>query len=261
MATLKAGEADAGSGRTSLDRGPSRNFTYSLVDTLGREIVTGVYGAENPFPIEAELCKRLGASRSVLREAVKMLTTKGLLDARPRQGTWVRAEADWNLLDPDVIGWLMERKFSLELLIEFNQVRLAVEPMAAMLATRHADAAGKANIARALERMKAAEAGEDDTLASDIAFHVAILHATGNRFYRQLDDLIDAALRTSIQLTNRRKGVRFASVADHQKVADAIFEGRPEDAGAAMRDLIAEALSLIEAHRASGDDGCGIQKN
>ncbi len=243
-----------------MNRGEERSVTYGLVRRLGREIVTGVYNADNPFPIEAELCKRFGASRSVLREAVKMLTTKGLLDARPRQGTWVRPESDWNLLDPDVIGWLMERKFSLALLIEFNQVRLAIEPMAAVLATRCADAAAKADIARALERMKAAERGEDDILASDIAFHVAILHATGNRFYRQLDDLIDAALRTSIQLTNRRKGVRFASVADHARVADAIFEGRAQDAGDAMRDLIAEALSLIETHRVQGDDGCDVQK-
>ena len=243
-----------------MTRGSERSLTYGIVQTLGRDVVTGAYGSDNPFPIEAELCKRFGASRSVLREAVKMLTTKGLLDARPRQGTWVRPEADWNLLDPDVIGWLMERKFSLELLIEFNQVRLAIEPMAAVLATRHADDASKAEIAAALDRMRAAEAGADDALASDIAFHVAILHATGNRFYRQLDDLIDAALRTSIQLTNRRKGVRFASIADHARVADAIFEGRADDAGAAMRDLIAEALTLIEGHRAEGDDGCGVQK-
>lgn len=243
-----------------MTRGNERSLTYGIVQTLGRDVVTGVYGRDNPFPIEAELCKRFGASRSVLREAVKMLTTKGLLDARPRQGTWVRAESDWNLLDPDVIGWLMERKFSLALLIDFNQVRLAIEPMAAALATRHADVPAKAAIARALDRMKAAERGEDDILDFDIAFHVAILHATGNRFYRQMDDLIDAALRTSIQLTNRRKGVRFASIADHQKVSDAIFEGRAEDAGAAMRDLIAEALSLIEAHGLDHGDGGEMQK-
>lgn len=225
-----------------------RSLTYDIVQRLGREIVTGVYGAQNPFPIEAELCKRLGASRSVLREAVKMLTTKGLLNARPRQGTWVEPEANWNLLDPDVLNWQLERKFSLSLLIEFNQVRLAIEPEAAALATRNADDKAKAAILAALDRMKAAEAGNDDPLTSDIAFHVAILLASGNRFYGQLRDLVDAALRTSIRLTNQRKGVRLASIADHQRVADAIMAGDAAGASRAMHALIAEALALIQAH-------------
>ncbi|WP_029012630.1 FadR/GntR family transcriptional regulator [Niveispirillum irakense] len=224
-----------------------RNFTFGILQQLGQEIVTGAYGRSNPFPTEAELCKRLGASRSVLREAVKMLTAKGLLRARPRQGTWVEPEENWNLLDPDVLRWLMERKFSAQLLLEFTQIRLAMEPMAAALAARHADVAAKAKIRQAMERMKAADKGEDDPLTSDIAFHVAILEASGNRFYAQLRDIIEAALRTSIQLTNRRKGVRLASVADHQKVADAIFGGDIEGARQSMHALMMEAMTLIEA--------------
>jgi DNA-binding FadR family transcriptional regulator len=235
-----------------------RNFTYEILQRLGVDIVTGAYGVANPFPTEAELCKRLGASRSVLREAVKMLTAKGLLKARPRQGTWIEPERNWNLLDPDVLYWLLERKFSPGLLLEFTQVRLAIEPLAAALAARHADAKAKAAITAALNRMKAAEAGDDDPLTSDIAFHVAILEASGNRFYAQLRGLIEAALRTSIRLTNRRKGVRLASVADHQRVADAIFASDAEAASAAMRHLMEEAMTLIEqakeAMEASGEE-------
>jgi DNA-binding transcriptional MocR family regulator len=89
-----------------------RGFTYNIVEKLGQDIVTGAYGPQNPFPIEAELCKRLGASRSVLREAIKMLTTKGLLKARPRQGTLEEPEDNWNPLDPDVLRWLLEQNFS-----------------------------------------------------------------------------------------------------------------------------------------------------
>lgn len=224
-----------------------RNFTFGIVQQLGQEIVTGTYGADNPFPTEAELCRRLGASRSVLREAVKMLTAKGLLKARPRQGTWVEPEENWNLLDPDVLRWLLDRKFSAGLLLEFTQVRIAIEPLAASLAARHADAHAKAEIGAALDRMKAAERGEDDPLTSDIAFHVAILRASGNRFYAQLRDIIEAALRTSIQLTNRRKGVRLASIADHQKVADAIFAQDANGARDAMYALMMEAMTLIES--------------
>ncbi|MBP7649358.1 MAG: FadR family transcriptional regulator [Phenylobacterium sp.] len=229
-----------------------RSFTHDIVQRLGQEIVCGVYGAQNPFPIEAELCKRLGVSRSVLREAVKMLTTKGLLNARPRQGTWVEPETNWNLLDPDVLRWFLERKFSPTLLLEFTQVRLAVEPMAASMAARLASDEAKAAIVAALDRMKAAERGEDDPLESDIAFHVAILRASGNRFLVQMRDLIDVALRTSIRLTNRRKGVRLASIAGHQKVADTILAGDAEGASRAMRELMLEALVLIEQEAAAG---------
>ena len=228
-----------------------RSFTHDIVQRLGQEIVCGVYGAQNPFPIEAELCKRLGVSRSVLREAVKMLTTKGLLNARPRQGTWVEPETNWNLLDPDVLRWFLERKFSPTLLLEFTQVRLAIEPMAASMAARLATDEAKAAIVAGLDRMKAAERGEDDPLESDIAFHVAILWASGNRFLAQMRDLIDVALRTSIRLTNRRKGVRLASIADHQKVSDAILVGDAEGASRAMRELMLEALVLIEQEAAA----------
>ncbi len=229
-----------------------RSFTHDIVQRLGQEIVCGVYGAQNPFPIEAELCKRLGVSRSVLREAVKMLTTKGLLNARPRQGTWVEPETNWNLLDPDVLRWFLQRKFSPTLLLEFTQVRLAIEPMAASMAARLASDEAKAAIIAGLDRMKAAERGEDDPLESDIAFHVAILRAGGNRFLAQMRELIDVALRTSIRLTNRRKGVRLASIADHQKVSDAILAGDAEGASRAMRELMLEALVLIEQDAAAG---------
>src|ERR1022692_4746416 len=100
---------------TSTVRG--QNLTYSVANSLGIAIVTAVYTADNPIPIEAELCRQYAASRSVVREAVKMLTAKGLLGSRPRLGTWVQPEANWNLLDPDVLGWLLERKFSVGLLI------------------------------------------------------------------------------------------------------------------------------------------------
>jgi DNA-binding FadR family transcriptional regulator len=222
-----------------------QNLTHSIVQDLGIAIVTGKYSDKNPFPVEAELCEQYDASRSVLREAVKMLTAKGLIGSRPRQGTWVQPEKHWNLLDPDVLRWLLERKFSLSLLIEFTQIRLAVEPAAAALAAVAANAEKKTAIKNAIARMAAAERGDDDPLGSDIAFHVAVLQASGNRFYAQMREMIETALRFSIRLTNRYKGVRLASVADHKKVADAIIAGDAKAASSAMRELIQEALDLM----------------
>lgn len=228
-----------------------QNLTYSVTNKLGVAIVTGVYSADHPIPIEAELCRQFGVSRSVLREAVKMLSAKGLLGSRPRLGTWVQAEENWNLLDPDVLGWLLERKYSPALLIEFTEIRLAVEPGAAALAARSAGSAEKAAIRSAIERMQAADRGDDDPLDSDIAFHVAVLRASRNRFYAQLTGFTATALRFSIRTTNRYKGVQLASVADHKKVADAIIAGKPAAAGEAMRKLIQEALDLITKREAA----------
>jgi DNA-binding FadR family transcriptional regulator len=228
-----------------------QNLTYSIANHIGIAIVTGIYSADNPIPIEAELCREYDASRPVLREAVKMLTAKGLLGARPRRGTWVQPEDRWNLLDPDVLGWLLERKYSPALLIEFTEMRLAVEPGAATLAARVAGPAEKSAISHAIERMQAADRGDDDPLDSDIAFHVAVLRASRNRFYAQLTGFTSTALRFSIRMTNRYKGVRLASVADHKKVADAIIAGKPGVAGEAMRKLIQEALEIITKREAS----------
>ena len=226
-----------------MPRGVS--LTYGLVESLGHGIITGEY-AEAGFPTEGALALRFGASRTVTREAVKMLTAKGLLSARPRHGTVVEPENAWNLLDPDVLRWLLERKFSLRLLAEFTEMRLGIEPAAAALAARNADEAGLDGIRKALERMKAAAEGEDDPLSADIAFHVAILNATKNPFYRDLYELVNTALRISIRFTNRIKG-RTASIPSHEDVATAIIARDAVAAQSAMQVIIVDVLELIRA--------------
>src|SRR5687768_7791607 len=147
---------------------PGRNLTFGLLDAVGRAIVTGDY-EERRFPTEAELAATHSVSRSVTREAMKMLTAKGLLTARPRTGTTVQPPSQWNLFDADVLRWLLERKFSLDLLRQFSELRIAIEPAAAALAARAADPGALAAIARGYRRMEAAEAGRHDPLESDIA--------------------------------------------------------------------------------------------
>jgi DNA-binding FadR family transcriptional regulator len=237
-----------------------QNLTYAIVEELGQAVVTGAYSDVDVFPFEAELCKQFHASRTVLREAVKMLTAKGLLSARPRQGTRIEPEVRWNLLDPDVLRWLLERKFSIELLAEFAEMRLAIEPMAAELAARNATPAAMEKMRHAIERMWAADRGEDDVLGSDIAFHVSILHATGNRFYAELEDLINTALRFSIRLTNQTKGVAQADVTAHKKVFDAIEARDPRQARAAMETIIREAIDLITRARKKAKRAATVRK-
>ena len=219
-----------------------RNLTYGLLDALGRSIVVGTYDCRG-FPTEAEIAKQHGVSRSVTREAVKMLTAKGLVSARPRQGTMVQPSTSWNLFDTDVLHWLLERKFDVSLLSHFNQLRVAIEPEAAALAARYADDAERDAINTGVQRMEEAEKGLESALDADIAFHVAVLKAAKNPFYAQFQDMVAAALHSSIQFTNRMKG-RSASVADHAAVRDAILRRRPDTARTAMRKLISDVLDL-----------------
>ncbi|MDP5210798.1 FadR/GntR family transcriptional regulator [Microbulbifer sp. 2205BS26-8] len=225
------------------------NLTQSILDTLGKEIVAGKY-ANDRFPVESELCARFDASRSVLREAVKMLTSKGLLHSRQRKGTDISPEEHWSLLDPDILRWLLESKPSLALLQEFMEIRLSIEPQAAAYAAERANKDQIAKILHALERMKAAEERQDDPLEPDIQFHTAILEASNNRFFIQLEELVRTALTISIHVTNELKGVRTANVADHKKVLDFILIRDADAAYAEMKILLSGALKLIkEAHK------------
>lgn len=221
-----------------------RNLTFGMLEALGRAIVTGAYESRR-FPTEAELAAEHMVSRSVTREAVKMLTAKGLLTARPRKGTTVQPSSSWNLFDTDVLRWMLERKFSLDLLRQFSELRIAIEPEAAALAARGGDPAAVGGIRSGYERMEAADATGDDTLEADIAFHIAVLNASANPFYMQFRDVVATALRTSIRFTNRFKG-RTASLPAHHAVLAAIEAGDAAAARTAMAAIIAEVMAMIE---------------
>ena len=220
-----------------------RNLTFSMLDALGRAIVTGAYD-EKRFPTEAELAAEHMVSRSVTREAVKMLTAKGLLTARPRKGTTVQPSSSWNLFDTDVLRWLLERKFSLQLLRQFSELRVAIEPAAAALGAAAADEAALEAIRAAYRGMEEAEARGNDPLEADIAFHIAVLNASANPFYMQFRHVVATALRTSIRFTNRLEG-RTASLPAHRAVLSAMEARDPKAAREAMAELIGDVMVLI----------------
>ncbi len=227
-----------------MRRTPGVSLTFGLLETLGQAIVSGDYD-ERQFPTEAELAASYTASRTVAREAVKMLAAKGLLSSRPRQGTRIEAVANWNLLDPDVTRWMSERPFTARVYRDYTEVRLAIEPVAAMLAAKRATPADIKAIRTALERMDGEADHHDKALLADIDFHVAILKAAGNPFLTQMRELIQTALTISIGLTNRIAG-HTANVADHAAVLIAIEKRDAAAAEHAMRQILTESLELID---------------
>ena len=224
----------------------SQYLTRELVETIGGKIVRGDVMAGGSLPIEADLSKEYETSRTVIREAIKMLTAKGLVGSRPRRGTYVEPEAKWNILDPDVLRWILQRRFSFEMMRDFLVAREGIEPKAAAAAAIRQDRAAIAEIEARLSDMREAAAGRMDSLESDMAFHVAILHASGNRFFVQFSHVIETALRFSIRLTNSEKGVRMASVADHEEIYIAIERGDAKAAEKAAQDLLTEAIRLLD---------------
>jgi DNA-binding FadR family transcriptional regulator len=223
----------------------SGNFTRHIVQSLGKSIALGEFPAGTPLKPEAELCESFDASRTVLREAVKMLTAKGMLNARPRRGTMVLPESQWNLSDPDILNWLLDRKGSLPIISEFAEMRLAIEPAAAGLAAKNITDEQRIMLEAAIERLRDADKGQDDPLDADIAFHVGVLEASNNRFFWNMRHTIEVALRFSIRITNRYKGVDRASVEEHERILQLILSGNAKASEDEMKRLILEAKTLL----------------
>ena len=214
-----------------------------VADALGGAIVRGEHPAGSVLPSELDLCDQFGVSRTGVREALKMLGAKGLIAPRRRVGGIVTDRSQWSLLDPDVLRWMRGATTDMGLLKDLARLRLAIEPEAARLAALRGHEKDIAAIRIAGEAMAADPAR---ALVADIAFHVALLRASGNRFFQALGPMVESALAMSIPVTNEVKQVPKADVALHMAVHDAIRDGRAEDAATLSHELIAETLRLLD---------------
>ncbi len=225
----------------------SRNLTHQLTHELGKAIVQGQYKMDADFPTEAELSERFQISRSVTREAVKMLTAKGLISSRPRKGIRVQPVASWNMFDTDVLNWTATVRPSLRLLKEFTQLRMAIEPEAVGLACASADLEQLENIGLAVELIELAEKGEHDPLEAEVSFHTALLLASNNRFYGQFCEFIRAAARLSVACRSQIKAVPGVSSVDYRVVYECIHSGQSAQGSKAMRALLETTLDAVLA--------------
>lgn len=207
-----------------------RNLTQQVVHELGKKIMQGSYKVGDSLPSEADLCTQFNISRTATREAVKMLTAKGLISSRPRQGIKVVDSKYWNLFDADVLNWILLGKPDLYLLRDFLQLRLAIEPEAAFLAAQFGKEEQLEAIENALARMKNATNGQDDTHEADIEFHQSVLSASNNPFFIQLKNFITTALKVNISFTNRMIPVTVKEYQAHVDIFEHIKNKRSQDA-------------------------------
>jgi GntR family transcriptional regulator, galactonate operon transcriptional repressor len=211
---------------------------------LGRAIVAGTYGAGDLLPNEDGLRAELSVSRTAYREAIKVLTAKGLVEARPKSGTRVTPRENWNLLDPDVLLWQLSMNPSEATIRELFELRRIIEPRAAALAAQRRSTEELAAITAALDDMLSAPAYSEAAIRADVEFHRLIFAAAGNRPLACLAHVVVATIQWSMLVqSSRSTSISFDGPArDHRRVRDAIAERQPEMAASMMDVLIIEAL-------------------
>lgn len=221
------------------------NLTTRVARLIGSEIVSGQFAPGDVLPNETKLGERFDVGRSAIREAVKLLTSKGLVDARPRRGTAVQPFANWNYLDPDILKWTQGGAPDPGFLADLTEMRLAIEPASASMAAMAAEPEDIERMQRSLNMMKEAHHGIGDPIEADLEFHEAIVAASRNRFMKPLVALIGTALQLSFRVTNAATGRTGGDIQSHERVLDSIRRNDPEQARQAMTDLLVEARTVI----------------
>ncbi len=210
-----------------------------VVEQLGRQIVAGRYGFGKVIPTEAVLAIEFGVSRTVLREAVKVLSSKKMVRTARRYGTRVCEFAEWHLLDPDVIRWHgPDSPMAPRVYREATELRLIVEPEAAHMAALNASDAQRETISEAAASIQPEPFGLEAMIAADFAFHATILEATGNVMLSQLHSLILALLQFSYPAGASAAPDEKVSREKHIAVADAIAARDAASARDLMRDML-----------------------
>ncbi len=223
-----------------------------VIDELGGRIVRGEVNADEVLPIEDDLAKAFGVSRTVVREAIKVLVHKHLLEVRTRTGTRVLPSAMWNHLDPDILRWRFASALDAKFVSDVIELRRIVEPAAAELAATRAAPGAVRAIEAALNDMATAT-DVNVHHAADLRFHLCILEAAGNDLLLGLRYGIEGALSFAIRLLTRSKEEGESSHALHKAVADAITRKDPVAARAAMDRLVdrwaVDSLRMISRNK------------
>ncbi|MDT7789015.1 MAG: hypothetical protein QOF58_7434 [Pseudonocardiales bacterium] len=211
-----------------------RGVHGQTVEALAGRILAGEIGEGDTLDLPA-LREELDVSLTALREALKVLSAKGIIDARQKRGTFVQPRSSWNLLDTDVMRWQTEAGADHGLFDELTEMRVIVEPAAARLAAERASDADIEALGGAVERMASAR-DLAATVRADLEFHRLLMAATHNAFLTQVERILAIGLAERDKLVHG--SVEDDPVPSHRAVLDAISARDPEAAYEAMRALV-----------------------
>lgn len=227
---------------------PPKGFHGHVMGDLGRGIVRGEFPEHSILPRDAELQDRYGVSRTVLREALKTLAAKGLIQPKAKIGTRVLARAGWNLFDPDILQWHADTgAVNAEFLYNLQEMRLALEPEAAALAAGRRSSAQVAELFGWIDSMGAPGVTGHDFVQADLRLHIAIAEASANPFMSAISSLIEVALATTFTVSSPIPNTEQhrANVARHRAIVEAIEKRNPDEARSAMRRVIQEGIDRV----------------
>jgi GntR family transcriptional regulator, galactonate operon transcriptional repressor len=218
-----------------------------VLNRMGEEICAGKFLPGDILPAEPVLAEQMNVSRITIRETMKSLSAKGLLQVRRRHGTIVLPRSQWQLFDPDVITWRARAgAIDDDLIRDLMELRMIIEPNAAKLAARRATDEDRIAVRRAFRKMERAVAGHGEYVPADLAFHGAILTACHNQFVQQMQNALSAILRTSFELSSEIAGGPARSLPMHEALCVAIEQGDAPAAEQAVLTLIERAEQDFE---------------
>ncbi|MCX5266555.1 FadR/GntR family transcriptional regulator [Streptomyces sp. NBC_00199] len=226
---------------------PDRGLHGRVLDALGPAITAGEYPPGSVLRTD-ELAQRFDVSRSVMREAVRVLESMDLVESRRRVGVTVRPRTAWNVYDPQVIRWRLAGADRPHQLRSLTVLRSAIEPVAAGLAARHATAEQCAELTECALGMVAHSRGHrlEGYLVHDMAFHRVILTASGNEMFARLGDVVAEVLAGRTHHEVMFEDPDPAAVTLHVQVAEAVRAGDAARAEQLTREITVGALHELD---------------
>jgi DNA-binding FadR family transcriptional regulator len=219
---------------------------------IGQNIMQGHFPIGSILPGDGELMELFGVSRTALREALKTLAAKGLIESKTKVGTKVLDRNNWNMFDADILEWHLEMGVDARFLGWLFEIRQMLEPLACATAALRRTPEHLKAMHKALQGMYGCESNRQGFTKADLAFHQAILEASGNPFLQSIGSVIGAALATSFTISSPvSSDARFKEVMrQHQAVFDAIEQRHPSAASDAMAALILQAAERVQIKHA-----------
>ncbi|POP40419.1 GntR family transcriptional regulator [Superficieibacter electus] len=214
-----------------------KNLSYVLAEKLAQKILQGVYAPESILPGEIELGEQYGVSRTAVREAVKTLTAKGMVLPRPRIGTRVMPQSDWNFLDKELLSWWMTEDNFQDVVQHFLVMRSSLEPQACLLAATQGSAEQKAQLNTLMEEMLYLKQNfqRDRWIDVDMAWHELIYKMSGNPFLTSFATLFQSVYHIYFTSITHNEVIKLES---HQAIVDAIQDSDGHRAQLACQALL-----------------------
>jgi DNA-binding FadR family transcriptional regulator len=224
-----------------------RTLHAHLLDTLGLAFASGQYPSGTVLRLD-ELTTKYGVSRTVGREAVRVLEALRMVRSRPKIGMIVRPMSDWNLFDPQLIRWRLASGDRRELLRQLSELRAAVEPVAAALAAANATAEQRAELVRLAGDMRreAIDGHLAAFVAADVAFHRLVFVASSNGLFVHVGDVTAQVLHGRAELQLMPADLQTTALDWHDQVAEAVSTGDSVEAERVSRCIVLDAAAELD---------------